>query len=269
MSRRTGFVEDVLQISASLPWYVSLAFGAALGVFCHFVATGTVAPPAAPADPTTFAVRQFARSVAALLQYVLPLIFVFGAAGSLVRRRRAAALLSDAAIDPAASIHALSWQDFERLVGAGFEQQGFRVSHTGGGGADGGVDLVLNKGRETTLVQCKQWRAQKVGVATVRELYGVMAARGAARGIVVSAGEFTPDAQDFAQGRNIELVSGSALQEMLRGGTPMSRSESAEAAPSCPKCGARMIRRVARQGAKAGQVFWGCETFPRCRATRT
>jgi len=28
-----------------------------------------------------------------------------------------------------------------------------------------------------------------------------------------------------------------------------------------------MLERVARQGSKAGQRFWGCETFPRCRTT--
>ena len=267
MSRRTGLIDDLLRIASWLPWYLSLGFGAALGVFCHFLATSAVVPPAAPADLGTFVVRQFGRSITAVLQYVLPLVFVAGAATSLARRRRDAALLCDAAIDPAASIHALSWQDFERLIGASFEQQGFRVSHTGGGGADGGVDLVLSKGRETTLVQCKQWRAQKVGVSTVRELYGVMAAKGAAHGIVVSAGEFTPEARDFVRGRNIELVSGSALQVMLRGGTVVGTSGSGVATPSCPKCGARMIRRTARQGRNAGQAFWGCETFPRCRAT--
>lgn len=41
------------------------------------------------------------------------------------------------------------------------------------------------------------------------------------------------------------------------------------AAPSprlCPRCGARMVLRTARRGAKAGQQFWGCSTYPRCRA---
>jgi restriction system protein len=50
------------------------------------------------------------------------------------------------------------------------------VAEIGGGGADGGVDLVLTKpgksGGEKFLVQCKQWRAYKVGVDVVRELYG-------------------------------------------------------------------------------------------------
>ena len=28
-------------------------------------------------------------------------------------------------------------------------------------------------------------------------------------------------------------------------------------------------QRTARRGAHAGQLFWGCSTFPACRATRT
>jgi hypothetical protein len=38
-------------------------------------------------------------------------------------------------------------------------------------------------GSEEFLVQCKQWRAFKVGVVVVRKLYGVMAAKGAAGGL--------------------------------------------------------------------------------------
>ncbi|WP_233094641.1 restriction endonuclease [Delftia acidovorans] len=49
----------------------------------------------------------------------------------------------------------MSWQQFETLVGEGFQQRGGRVKETGGGGPDGGVDLVLSKDGEKTLVQCK------------------------------------------------------------------------------------------------------------------
>jgi transposase len=70
----------------------------------------------------------------------------------------------------------MTWREFEMLVGEGFRLQGYEVTETGGGGADGGVDLVLRKDREKYLVQCKQWKAFKVGVTVVRELYGVMAA---------------------------------------------------------------------------------------------
>ena len=36
-------------------------------------------------------------------------------------------------------------------------------------------------------------------------------------------------------------------------------------APTCPKCGAIMVKRV--RGSD-GAPFWGCSTFPECRGTR-
>lgn len=37
--------------------------------------------------------------------------------------------------------------------------------------------------------------------------------------------------------------------------------------PACPACGQRMVLRTARQGPKAGSQFWGCSTYPGCKAT--
>jgi len=48
------------------------------------------------------------------------------------------------------------------------------------------------------------------------------------------------------------------------------RQESAQAddaPPACPQCGKPMRRRTARQGPRAGLPFWGCSSFPDCRAT--
>jgi len=36
--------------------------------------------------------------------------------------------------------------------------------------------------------------------------------------------------------------------------------------PVCPKCGSDMVKRSAKKGSRAGQEFWGCSTFPKCRA---
>lgn len=33
----------------------------------------------------------------------------------------------------------------------------------------------------------------------------------------------------------------------------------------CPKCGAKLVRRIAKKGANAGNEFWGCSAFPKCR----
>ena len=55
-------------------------------------------------------------------------------------------------------IKGLSWQEFERRVADVYRHQGFDVEETGGGGADGGVDLRLRRDGLTTLVQCwGQW----------------------------------------------------------------------------------------------------------------
>ncbi len=101
-----------------------------------------------------------------------------------------------------ATIRTLSWQRFETLVGEAYRRQGYAVSRaTGDGGPDGGVDLVLKKDGSTVLVQCKQWKAWKVGVSVVREVFGVLTARKAQRAIIVTSGVFTQDARAFAAGK--------------------------------------------------------------------
>ena len=39
--------------------------------------------------------------------------------------------------------------------------------------------------------------------------------------------------------------------------------------PNCPRCGSKMIRRTARKGRNAGNDFWGCRSFPKCRGSRS
>jgi restriction system protein len=66
---------------------------------------------------------------------------------------------------------ALSWQQFEEVVADAFRRHGYKVREMGGRGrADGGVDLVLVRNGETTVVQVKHWRRDVVGVSLVREL---------------------------------------------------------------------------------------------------
>ena len=37
--------------------------------------------------------------------------------------------------------------------------------------------------------------------------------------------------------------------------------------PPCPACGADMVEREAKRGTNAGDTFWGCSNYPRCRTT--
>lgn len=36
----------------------------------------------------------------------------------------------------------------------------------------------------------------------------------------------------------------------------------------CPKCGSALLIRTVKSGAKAGQQFWGCSGFPKCKIMR-
>jgi restriction system protein len=211
------------------------------------------------------------------------MLCLLGAAISALKRRQRGNLIADVAASAAVNaLDGMTWREFEMLVGEAFRLQGYRVMETGGNGADGGVDLVLRKNNEKFFVQCKQWKAYKVGVEVVRELYGVMAAHGAAGGFVVTSGRFTNAATEFTQGRNMKLVDGPVLLKLIQhaksarpttaitgnvanANTAM-RTESA--APSCPKCAKTMVRRSAKTGKHAGQAFWGCVAYPSCKGIR-
>jgi restriction system protein len=38
--------------------------------------------------------------------------------------------------------------------------------------------------------------------------------------------------------------------------------------PQCPECTSPMVKRTAKRGARAGNWFWGCPKYPKCRGTR-
>jgi restriction system protein len=228
-----------------------------------------------PADVAKLFRLSFARQGAAAGQYLAPMVFSLGAVLSFFKsRKRKRLILHTEMRGKTSALFDMTWQEFEQLVGAAFSQRAYTVRERVSGGPDGGVDLVLNRNSETFLVQCKQWRAQQVGVTVVRELYGVMAARGATGGFVVTSGTFTGDAKKFAQGRNIELIGGEELIAFIRAKplpelTPVIPLASIPlTSPDCPACGITMVKRIASKGKNAGNAFWGCAAYPGCRGTR-
>jgi len=278
--KKTSTFDDLIEIVSYLPWWAGVGLAIVAYVLLHPIATAEIATPTQAGQMGQFAGKQLYKTLAMFGQYLLPLVCLIGAGISTWRRRQRCELIGGVAQSPAAdALDGMSWQEFEMLVGEAFRHKGFAVTETGGGGADGGVDLVLAKDGEKFLVQCKQWRAFKVGVNVVRELYGVMAAKGAAGGYVVTSGQFTQEAKDFASGRNITLMDGAALKTLLgsvQSGPAASNTVPAATkqeptgtiSPTCPKCGGVMVMRVAKQGSNAGNEFWGCSKFPACRGFR-
>lgn len=272
--QRSGVLEDLFEIAALLPWWVGVGLAVVAYLILHHYATVEIPMTTKPGQVGEMVGRNMIKTVAYFFQYLMPLAFLAGAAASAIGRRKRNQLASSVAESQSVgALGDMTWQEFEMLTGEAFRLEGYTVAETGGGGADGGVDLVLTKGSERFLVQCKQWRAQKVSINTVRELYGVMAARGGAWGFVVTSGDFTDDAIEFAKGRNIELIDGRRLVEMFRRARS-ARNEASKAnvpptqEPTCPQCGKPMVKRMAKRGANAGKAFWGCTGYPDCRGIR-
>ena len=172
--------------------------------------------------------------------------------------------------DSLRSVRALASRDFERLVGAAYELQGYRVDYAPDG-ADGGVDLVMHRGGDTVLVQCKNRSREWTGVSEVRELFGVLTAERASKGILVSSGVFSDEAHDFARSKPIQLVDGEELFAMIDTvqGAVLQAPRSAAASELnheklCPLCGAPTMRKTAQHGVNAGKSFWSCSRVPRC-----
>lgn len=277
--KRTTLIEDLFTIASRLPWWASITLAAAAWITLHPVATAELPRSTGPGAVADLLPAQIFKSLAFAGQYLLPTIFGAGAfVSAVVRFRRRAIFIEASSGGISRKLNALDWKEFEQLIGEWFRRRGYAVSETGGGGADGGIDLRLKKGSEVHLVQCKHWRAQRVGVQIIRELYGVMSAYGADGGFVVTSGRYTDDAKNFATGRNIELIDGGALSRWLSqyqterylAEKRQQEIESAQApsAPPCPNCRSAMILRTAKRGSNAGNKFWGCTHFPACRGVR-
>lgn len=272
--RSSSPLGDLVDLFALLPWWVGVVSAVIAYVVLHQFSIAPLPTASTAAQMGAVASKTIIRTLASIFQYVLPFAFLIGAAASAFATSKRKSLAQGVADSKSASsLDGVSWKEFELLVGESFRQKGYKVVELGGNGPDGGVDLVLLKGTEKFLVQCKQWKALKVGVDVVRELFGVMAAKGADGGYVVTSGKFTQDAKDFAKGRNVFLIDGDSLFQMLQKARsamqkPSSQSAAAPIAlPSCPQCGASMVKRQAKRGANAGGAFWGCSEFPRCRGT--
>jgi len=266
-------MSDVFDMLRTVPWWVGVL---AAGFFCVL---GLVTAAFTGHSPAGKAFQPIVFMFFAMLAGVALLAALFSAIGALSRRKL---LDGQANLE---SVRALSWVQFEQLVGEAFRRQGYTVEETGGGGADGGVDLILRGRGETVLVQCKQWRERQVGVPKVRELFGVVTAERASRGILVTSGSFTHEAQSFASGKPLTLIDGPALARLIQdvrasaavagpapaptpAAVPSQSPASAPVTPTCPQCASPMVLRVAKKGANAGSSFYGCSRYPACKGTR-
>jgi hypothetical protein len=117
----------------------------------------------------------------------------------------------------AENIDKLGGHEFEDLIERLLLKMGFATEGRKKA-ADGGIDIVavssqpLVSGRY--IIQCKRY-SNSVSSPIVRDLYGVVNATNANKGILITASTFTSDAIEFARDKPIELIDGPQLLELL------------------------------------------------------
>lgn len=129
----------------------------------------------------------------------------------------------------------LTAAEFEYLVGELFRREGWEVAETGRqDGPDGGIDLVVTRGRERRIVQCKRWTSWQVGVEHIRTFAGALTAAGESprNGLFVTFSDFTPAATEAAGKIGMALMDRAGLFE---------RIERVRRPEPCPTCHAPML----------------------------
>lgn len=174
---------------------------------------------------------------------------------------------------------ALSNKEFEQLIQKLFVWRGYSIVEEN----ENNIDLTLKQDNQITFVQFYQWQQNNIEVATIEYLISAMESYAARHGVIISTGEFTEEAIEFAIAKKILLINGNDLSQMVEAlmlseaGTeeheklhePVEENneadDTAEIEILCPICSNKMIKRVAKKGKSAGNTFWGCSKFPSCR----
>jgi restriction system protein len=242
---------SILNELVRFPWWVSAGLaGVVYGVSIFVLPEFTLSSPV---------LKNLPSGLARVGPFVSLLLLGVAAVSAFFQFRKGKLLEQQTGLD---SVRELSWRQFESLVSEAFRRKGFLVLDNIEDGPDGGVDLRLRKNGQVVFVQCKHWKARIVGVKVVRELFGVMAAKNVKHGIVVTYGEFTSEASDFAKANSVELIDGPKLTQMIASVQQSGNMQAQpEVARACPKCGSEMLLRVAKKGPHSGKAM-AVRSFP-------
>ncbi len=114
-------------------------------------------------------------------------------------------------------VQSMSGTEFELLTEKLLIAMGFQTETTKKSG-DGGIDIIaFNKQPLLSgkyIIQCKRYSGS-VGEPVIRDLYGVVNSERANKGVLITSGSFTKQAQAFAADKQLELIDGEKLDALL------------------------------------------------------
>jgi len=84
---------------------------------------------------------------------------------------------------------------------------------------DGGIDIIAYSRSPVFsgkyVIQCKDYTGS-VGEPAIRDLFGVVMAERANKGLLITSGQITASARQFAEDKQLELIDGNDLQTLFR-----------------------------------------------------
>ncbi len=121
-------------------------------------------------------------------------------------------------LDQRPNLMELTPSEFESLITNLFQKMGLETRLTQAS-RDGGVDCVAYDPRPIfggkVVIQAKRYK-HTVGVSAVRDLFGTVQNEGASKGILVTTSGYGSASHEFANGKPLELLSGSHLLYLLK-----------------------------------------------------
>ncbi|OZI36143.1 hypothetical protein CEG14_14020 [Bordetella genomosp. 1] len=106
----------------------------------------------------------------------------------------------------------MPWNEFVKIIEAGFQRDGCQVERLNLPGAD----LALTKDGNVAIVSAKRWKAARVGVEPLRELQAVREKRGAHEAIFIALGDVSDNAWQYARAQDVALMAAPELAKLLR-----------------------------------------------------
>ena len=110
-----------------------------------------------------------------------------------------------------AAVRSMSWDEFSTRVMEAYRRRGYEVTPA----RSGSFDFTLRRNGRVTLVQCRRWKVNQVGVGPVRELYEALDREEAFNAVCIAAGDFSEAARQFASGKPISLLYGTDLATLV------------------------------------------------------
>ena len=169
----------------------------------------------------------------------------------------------------------LSREDFALLIREHYVRLGYSlIEHP-----TGGADFEIERDGHRQLVDFVEEQGSAAGEQAVREFHTLVVERKAHGGILVSASSFTSQARSLASHRNIDLIDGARLRQLVEAArnedgeltVPRPVNEDESTSPRrlilCPVCGRTMVKRFERRDGQS-RAYYGCVHAPQCKGRR-